>query len=417
MIKKKIYENGLTVILEPMPYMKSASAGIYIRSGSVYETKETNGIAHFIEHMLFKGTSRRSAQQISEEADDLGGTLNAYTAEECTCIYIKVLAEQISKALDLILDIAGDPLFDKADIENEKKVIIEEIASANDDPEDAAQEVLMSNMFREHPVGMPVLGNRKNVSSFSREDISSFYSKHFQPERMVISVAGAIDENEVFSVIEKSRFANENGEKESDIKAGHAEINGGYFYSKRDTGQLQLVAGWPAVSLFDEKMYAFTLLAGILGSDGSSRLFRRLREEKGLVYNVDASTLFYEENGVFLVNTSFSAENTDTICRIMREEINDIIENGVTERELSRTKRNIISAMKLETESTMSVMSRYGKSELFRTKYTDEEIFEKYMVVSNEDIKEAARFAFGNPEKEAVAVVGETHKRKISILR
>lgn len=161
MTKKYKLSNGLSVVLNKMEHMKSVSMGIFVKSGSIYENKSSNGISHFIEHMLFKGTKNRTAEKISEESDRLGGNLNAYTAEECTCIYIKVLSEEDEKALDLIMDIAANPVFSETAIENEKKVIIEEIASADDNPEDAAQEILMSNMFRDHPVGMPVLGSMK----------------------------------------------------------------------------------------------------------------------------------------------------------------------------------------------------------------------------------------------------------------
>lgn len=407
MIEKYTLDNGLKVVLNSMPFMKSVSIGIFIKSGSVYETFENNGIAHFIEHMLFKGTKNRTARQISEESDEMGGTLNAYTGEECTCLYMKVLSSDVSEALELLFDVACNPVFDEDAIENEKKVILEEIASADDNPEDAAQEMLMSNMFRNHPVGMPVLGNAKNVMSFKKRDIRAFYDERYTAGNMVLSISGNFDVQNVKNIISNSDIAKKQHGTNDRINTYKAEICPGVYYSRRDIGQLQLVAGYPCVSRYDEHIYAFVLLSGILCGDGSSRLFRRLREENGLVYNVDASAMEYADTGVFMINTGFSAENTDKVISVMKNEIMDILQNGAEEAELARAKRNMSAASELESESTMSMMSILGKRMLYNIDLTSDEIRQKYMNVTNEDIKEAAKIAFADKTKEAVAVVGD----------
>ncbi len=407
MTKKYKLSNGLSVVLNKMEHMKSVSMGIFVKSGSIYENKSSNGIAHFIEHMLFKGTKNRIAEKISEESDRLGGNLNAYTAEECTCIYIKVLSEEAEKALDLIMDIAANPVFSETAIENEKKVIIEEIASADDNPEDAAQEILMSNMFRDHPVGMPVLGSIENVKSFTKKNIEDFYNARFIPENIVISVSGNFNEHKVEKAIEESTLAKRKNISQSNDNQKEAKIFGGTYSCYRDIGQIQLVAGYPCVARHDERLYSFLLLAGILSGDSSSRLFRALREENGLVYNVDASVEEYENCGLFVVNTSFSAENTEKVFAIIKKEMNDILENGVNDRELERTKKNIITSIKLDSEGTMSTMSVWGKRMLYGLSNTDEGVIEKYMSVTNEDIKKAAEFAFSNKDNVAIAVIGD----------
>ena len=410
MTQKYTLDNGMRVVLNSMPYMKSVSIGIFIKSGSVYESEHNNGIAHFIEHMLFKGTTNRTALKISEETDELGGTLNAYTAEECTCLYIKVLAEDTLHALDLLFDIALNPVFEAEAIENEKKVILEEISGAEDNPEDAAQEMLMSNMFKCHPVGMPVLGSEKNVLSFNRDALIEFYRKNYIPENMVVSVAGCFDETKIIDIIREKTKSLEKSTFIYHEPTVPAVISGGVYRCERDIGQLQLVAGYPCASRFDESLYAFILLSGILSGDSSSRLFRRLREENGLVYNVDASAMEYASTGAFVLSTGFSAENADKVISIMRSEINDILQNGVTQAELARTKRNIIAAFELESESTMSVMSIWGKRMLYGIELDNSDIKDKYMRVTVDDVKQAAISAFADKAKEAVAVVGDCGK-------
>lgn len=399
--------NGLRVVLEPMPYMRSVSMGIYVDCGSAYENKLNNGISHFVEHLLFKGTKNRTAEMISEEADELGGTLNAYTAEECVCLYIKVLKNDVKRAFDLLCDVATDPIFDEEAIENEKRVIIEEILSADDNPEDAAQEMLMSGMLPNHPIGMPVLGNVENVESFNKRKLESFYKAHFVPQSMVLSIAGCFDENEMLSLINNSSLACLSKKEMNNTVHAKAEFSSGTFISQRDIGQLQLVAGFPCVSRHDDALCAFVLLAGVLAGDGSSRLFRGLREQNGLVYNVDATVAEYRDMGVFLINTAFSAENANAVSKIVNDQIKDVIKNGVSSKELERAKRSVITALELETEGTMSQMSANGKAVLFGIDCNVENLRRKYMNVTNEDIISAARSAFLSGKAKAVALVGD----------
>ncbi len=407
MIKKYTSENGMRAVLNPMPYMKSVSIGIFIKSGSVYETPQNNGIAHFIEHMLFKGTTKRSAGQISHESDELGGALNAYTAEECTCIYIKVLASDIENALDLLFDIAFDPVFDEDAIENEKKVILEEISGAEDNPEDAAQEMLMANMFESHPVGMPVLGNAENVMSFTRDDIYRFYKERFVPQNMLISVAGCFNEEHVQTLISAKTEAYKRNEGFEASFMNKATVHGGIYKNRRDIGQLQLVAGYPCVSRFDDRLCAFIFLSSILSGDSSSRLFRRLRDENGLVYGVDATVMEYDNTGVFMISTGFSPENADKVISIIREEINDILVNGISEEELRRTRRSLVTGLELDAEGTMSLMSLEGKRELYNIKYDAEGMKHRYLNITANDVLEAAKYAFTDGKKEAVAIIGD----------
>ncbi len=407
MIKKYTLENGMRAVLNEMSYMKSVSIGIFIKSGSVYETPKNNGIAHFIEHMLFKGTKKRSADRISHESDELGGALNAYTAEECTCLYIKVLADDIENALDLLFDIAFDPVFDPNAIENEKKVILEEIYGAEDNPEDSAQEMLMANMFRGHPVGMPVLGSAENVMGFTGESLVKFYKDRFVPQNMLISVAGRFKEDDVQALINgKIKAYRRNTELLTPVLSG-AEVHGGVYRNRRDIDQLQMVAGYPCVSRFDDRLPAFIFLSSILSGDSSSRLFRRLRDENGLVYGVDATVMEYDTTGVFMISTGFSPDNADKVISIIRNEINDILQNGITEEELRRTKRSLVTGLELDAEGTMSLMSIEGKRELYNVKYDAEGMKQRYLDVTANDVWEAAKYAFEDGAKEAVAIIGD----------
>ncbi len=415
---KQILPNGLTLVLNPMPHMKSVSMGIFIKCGSAYETKENNGISHFIEHLLFKGTKNRTAKQISEEADELGGSLNAYTSEECICLYLKVLERDGAQALDLLCDIACNPVFDSDAIENEKKVISEEIAGAEDNPEDAAQEMLMAAILPYHPVGMPVLGNEKNVNSFTRGQITEFYNSRFVPGNMVVSISGCFDGVEMEAAVKASALAQAKNEDKPSLNCNDTQISGGLSKECRDIGQLQLVAGYPCVSRHDSRLYSFVVLSGILGGDGSSRLFRRLREENGLVYSVDATVAEYDDVGVFVINTAFSAENADSVRKIISGEINDIMNGNVTEQELERTKRNIIISLELEEEGTMSTMSINGKRTLYGLSEDTGEIEAKYNKITCEDVVNAARCVFGDANKEAVAIVGDCKNiKKYSLIK
>lgn len=396
-------------MVTPMPYMRSASAGIFIRSGSVYETEQNNGIAHFIEHMLFKGSRTRTAEQIAEESDRLGGTLNAYTAEECTCIYIKTLGEDVKAALELIADIACQPVFDPEAIEKEKNVVQEEIINAEDNPEDAVQEMLMKNMFSNHPVGQPVLGSAENVQGFDAESLRRFYEERYSAENMLISVAGNVEPEEIRRLLDASPLARVPAGKQGDreTRPKGAPCGSGIFYSFRDVEQLQMVAGYPCVDRRDDRLFAFLLLSQILSGDSSSRLFRRLREDHGLVYNVDAAAAEYEDTGVFLITTGFSPSNYGKVTRIIREEILDILENGILPGELDRAKRTTQTALILEQESTSSVMSVAGKRGIFRVEMTGEEVLRRIDALTCEEVRAAAQLAFGDPGREAVALVGD----------
>ena len=409
---KYYLENGVQVILNPMPHMRSAAAGVFIRSGSIYETPDNNGIAHFIEHMLFKGTKNRSLQQIAEESDRLGGNLNAYTCEEYTCIYMKVLEEDVFQAVDLLTDIACNPVFEESALENEKNVVLEEIINAEDNPEDAVQEMLMRNMFRSHPVGQPVLGSAENVLHFCSEKVREFYKKQYCAENVLISIAGKFEPEKIVQAIEASALKYMPRGRRAYLETC-ADTAGGVFYRFRDVEQMQLAVGYPCVSRYDPRLFSFTVLAQILSGDTSSRLFRRLREENGLVYNVDATAVEYDDTGAFIISTGFSPENYERVTEIIRQEAEDLLHNGASQEEVERSKRNICVSLQLEQEGTSSVMSIAGKRGLFGIDFTTDEAVVKIQNVSRNEIFAAAQFAFGNRDKEAIALVGDGKAVKI----
>lgn len=402
-MKKTTLPNGLRILTEQTPWRKSASMGVWIACGSRYETPENAGAAHFIEHMLFKGTINKTAKQIAEETDSIGGALNAFTAKEYTCVHTHALTEHVNTAFETIAQMLTVPLFSPTDIELEKGVIIEEINMYEDSPEDLCLDTLYSHIWR-GMLGSNILGTVQTVSAATRKTLLTFKEKMYVPERMVVSICGNFDEESFLQLCEKY-FA---GLKNTSfpLQSTPEPFESGLIRKKKDFEQTQLCVGFPGPPLESSEKYCLSLLLNILGSSSSSRLYQRLREELGLVYSVDAFSAGHIGNGFVGINAAVSRKSEkqaiEEIFRVLEE-----FKKGVTEKELLRAKNSYRSSLLMGMESSGAVASHMASSELLQNKILPiDEISQKISGVTLEQICTLSERLFDR-SKMALCAVGK----------
>ena len=314
-------ENGVSIVMEQMEWVRSVSLGIFIKNGSINENETTNGISHFIEHMLFKGTKTRTSKQIAEEMDNIGGQLNAFTSKEYTCYYARVLDTHIDKAIDVLTDMLFNSKFDDMDIEKEAKVILEEIDMYEDSPEDTVFATLQKEVFKNTPFGYGVLGTKKNVSRFKRQDFIDYMNKKYTGENIVVAIAGNFDKqrvlNDIKSKMEKIPKGSPN--KEADKKYLYVPTKIKQF---KEIEQLHLLIGFEGISLKDKNNYAMSLLNTILGGGMSSILFQKIREEQGIAYSIYSYNSSYINNGIFNIYVGLNKNQLKNTLNIITNELN-----------------------------------------------------------------------------------------------
>ncbi len=378
-------ENGLRIVLEKIPASKTCSLGVWIASGSSYETPETAGTSHFIEHILFRGTNKRSALDIAVEMDEIGGILNAYTAREMTCFYAHTLTEHTPKALDIICDMIMNPRLDEADIELEKGVIKEEIAMYEDSPEDLCADVFYENVWKGSMLGANILGTVQTVDSVTKESLKAHLEKFYVPERMVVSIGGNFDEKAALDICKKY-FSSMSGTG-FELNPASAEYFHGITRIKKELMQNQLIIGFPCVSLCDKKREAALLISSILGSSSSSRLFQHIREKLGLVYSVDSAVVSYLKTGIFTVCMGLSEKSEKKAVSEALKIISEFSES-VTEKELARAKEQSVASFVMNLENVSARASRNGRNVLLYNKVTPEDdIINRIRAVTLEEIR------------------------------
>lgn len=381
-------DNGLRIAICKSEYAKTCSMGIWVASGSCYETPETAGTSHFIEHMLFRGTHRRSALDIAVEMDEIGGILNAYTAKEMTCFYAHTLTEHMPKALDIICDMITDPELSAEDVELEKGVIKEEIAMYEDSPEDLCADTYYENIWAGSMLGSNILGTPETVDSVTVEKLRDHMARFYVPERTVISFSGNFDEEKAIEIC-KSYFSHKKNTG-FEINSVSAEYKPGITVVKKDFMQNQLILGFPGISLTDSRRHTVSLISSILGSASSSRLFQRIREELGLVYSVDTAGVSHLDTGVFIVCMGLSKNSEKKAISETLEIIADFPQT-VTEKELERAKEQLVASFVMGLESVSSVASRNGRNVLLYGKIiSEDEIIEKIRAVTLDDLMQTA---------------------------
>ncbi|MCY7904816.1 insulinase family protein [Bacillus inaquosorum] len=392
MIKRYTCQNGVRVVLENNPTVRSVAIGVWIGTGSRHETPEINGISHFLEHMFFKGTSTRSAREIAESFDRIGGQVNAFTSKEYTCYYAKVLDEHANYALDVLADMFFHSTFDENELKKEKNVVYEEIKMYEDAPDDIVHDLLSKATYGNHSLGYPILGTEETLASFNGDSLRQYMHDYYTPDRVVISVAGNISDSFIKDV--EKWF----GSYEAKGKATGLEKP--EFYTekltrKKETEQAHLCLGFKGLEVGHERIYDLIVLNNVLGGSMSSRLFQDVREDKGLAYSVYSYHSSYEDSGMLTIYGGTGANQLQQLSETIQETLATLKRDGITSKELENSKEQMKGSLMLSLESTNSKMSRNGKNELLLGKHkTLDEIINELNAVNLERVNGLARQLF-----------------------
>lgn len=409
MFKKKLLNNGLRLVYENIPYVRSVSVGIWIGTGSRNENIKNNGISHFIEHMLFKGTDNRSAKEIAEGIDAIGGQINAFTGKECTCYYTKTLDTHLDISLDILSDMLFKSKFSSGDIKVEKKVVVEEIGMYEDSPEELVHDIFSEMVWSGNPLGYPILGTQKCIDRFSKKMIDQYMEENYTPYNTVVSVAGNFDEEQLIDKVEKY-FGNWSNSKECDRKYLPAQYRTDKVIREKDTEQVHLCMGFEGIEHGDDRVYSLLALNNIFGGGMSSRLFQKIREEKGLVYSIYSYPSTYKTAGLFMIYAGMNPEYLQTVIDLTRKEIDLLIQKGITGDELNKSKEQLKGNYILGLESTTSRMNSIGKAELMLGRInTPEEVLNKMDRITMDNIREVIDMTF-KYEKLSISAVGNLKK-------
>lgn len=404
--------NGVRVITEAMPHVRSVSVGIWIGSGSRRETGEYNGISHFIEHMLFKGTSRRSAEDIARSVDSIGGNLDAFTAKELVCFNTKVLDEHLSLAFDVLTDLVLHPLFREEDIEKEKGVILEEIKMEADSPDYLVHEIFSSNFWKDHPLGKPILGTPQTVKRFDQEMIRSFYRSVYAPSNLIVTAAGNLTHDGLVALAREHLESLEPaGAPPADhVPATHARIA---LRNKKALEQVHLCLGVPSYPLPHQERFACYVLNTLLGGGMSSRLFQNIRERQGLAYAVFSELNPYRDTGCLSIYAGTSIESARKVVESIMKEFRDLKEKAVADEELRRAKDHLKGSLMLSLESTSSRMSNLARQELYFGRFFSlDELVKSIESVTAGDVQRIAQ-TFFDPRQIALTVLGNLENFRI----
>jgi predicted Zn-dependent peptidase len=398
-------KNGVRVISEEMGHVRSVSLGVWIRTGSRRETSEENGISHFIEHMLFKGTKNRSAEEIARSVDSIGGGLDAFTAKEMVSYNTKVLDEHLPVAFDVLADMVRNPLFREEDIEKEKGVILEELKMEVDNPEYLLHDIFSSNFYKDHPLGKPIIGSKDTIRGFDREMIGSYFQRYYSPSNILITAAGNLNHAQLVELA-RQHFEDLpiNGKLAPEVApVPHARL---VFRNKTSLEQTHLYMGVPAYPFPHELRFACYTLNTILGGGMSSRLFQNIREKQGLAYAVYSELSMYRDTGCMAIYAGTAVETCRQVIDSIVKEFRELKENLVPAEELRRAKDNLKGSFMLGLESTSSRMGNLARQDLyFQRFFTLDEMLESIEAVTAEQVQKIAR-EFFNPKNITLAVLG-----------
>jgi predicted Zn-dependent peptidase len=400
MFHKTVLDNGIRIVSHELPGNRSVSLGIWVENGSRHESEPENGISHFIEHLLFKGTERRSAAQIAEEMDAVGGVINAFTSKENTCYYAKVLDENLPLAIDLLSDIFLHSSFEADEIERERSVILQEISQAEDTPDDYVHDLFNLDFFQDHPIGWPICGRQETVNGFRRQDIVSFFKSRYRPERVVVAAAGNIRHTDLVDEMAARLGAIDGAmlEKIPSLRGETVpEMASGVYPHRKPLEQVHLCLGMAGIHQSHPKRYAGYVLNTLLGGGMSSRLFQEIREKRGKAYSVYSFSSSYKDVGYLGVYAGTSLDATEEVVELIVGELKKIAADGITDAELQRTQGQLVGSTMLGLESTDSWMSHVARNEIyFGQAVTTEEICRQLRAVSRADVIELARELFQN---------------------
>jgi predicted Zn-dependent peptidase len=406
-IRKQKFDNGLVLITEPMRTLRSVALGVWMKRGSRHETPEQNGISHFIEHLLFKGTETRTAQDIALIVDSVGGQMDAFTTKEYTCFYFKVLDEHVDIAVDLLSDIIRHPRFSPEEIEKERKVIYEEIKMVDDTPDELVYDIFSASFWHNHPLGRPIQGTQRSVSRMDLEMLTRFFRDSYQPANLMITAAGNLDHARLVDDIGKAFEPIRNTSSPVVIKPPTTSA-AVVVREKKELGQLHLCLGVPCFGAPPERRYREYVLNTLLGGTMSSRLFQHIREERGLAYSVFSSVNSFLDSGNLLVYAATSPESGREVLDLVLQEFRKLKEGPVRERELQMSRDHLKGSLMLSLESSSSRMSNLARQEFYYGRqFTVNEILAGIDSVTREQVLDLSHEIF-NPSSCTLAVLGQT---------
>jgi len=404
-IERQVLPNGIRIVTERMPHVRSVAVGVWIGTGSREETLQQTGISHFIEHMVFKGTKNRTAEQIARSADSIGGGLDAFTSKEVVSYNIKVLDEHLPQAFDVVADLVRNPLFEPKDIEKEKGVILEELKMEVDNPEYLLHELFSSHFWKGHALGRSILGTAQTIKSFDRDMVERYYRHVYSPANIVVTAAGSLSHRQLVGLTTKHL---------GDLKArpfrpvdavpqAHAPM---VFRDKKNLEQVHLYVGVPSIPMPHESRFAAYILNAILGGGMSSRLFQNIREKQGLAYSVYSDLSLYRDAGCMVVYAGTSTKNAEKVVKSIVSELHEAASTAVTTEELRRAKDHLKGSIVLGLESTSSRMANLARQETYFHRFMSmDEMLERIENVTAAEVQALAQ-QFFDPKQMALAMLG-----------
>jgi predicted Zn-dependent peptidase len=411
-LRRTVLPNGLIVLTERMEHLRSVAMGVWIKSGSRCEPAETNGISHFVEHMVFKGTRSRTAQSIAREMDAIGGNLDAFTSKETICFNVKSLGEHVPIALDVLSDLVLNPVFARPEIERERGVILEEIKIDEDNPDVLVHELFMQNFWKGHPLGKPILGTTETVGRLAQEQLFAYHSDRFHAGNIVFSAAGNLDHDQFTAAVAEKFSSLALGSTPNDLSAPapSARI---LLRNKKSLEQVQICLGVPAPPITDENRFATLILNTVLGGGMSSRLFQTIREERGMAYSVYSDLSPYRDTGTLCVYAGTSAGKVMEVVDLIVTEFRKLKDTPLTEEELTRAKDQVKGNVLLGLESSNSRMANLARQEMyFRHFFTVDEVIARLDQVTAEGVQAMAQRLFDS-DKIAITLLGRLEGLKL----
>ena len=407
-VRRTVLPGGLRVVTEHMPGVRSASVGVWVGVGSRDEQASVAGAAHFLEHLLFKATPTRTALDIAQVVDGIGGELNAFTSREHTCFYAHVLDEDLPLAIDIVSDVVLRGKCRSSDVDVERQVVLEEIAMRDDDPEDLLGDEFLAALFGDHPVGRPVIGSTESIEAMTRTQLHSFHVRRYTPERMVVAVAGNVDHDDTVELVRRAFDGHlVGGAEPAPRRTGRlrARTAPALTVLERDSEQAHLCVGVRGLGRHEGHRWALSVLNTAVGGGLSSRLFQEIREERGLAYSVYSSVDTFADTGAFSVYAGCQPENLADVTTLVREVLTQVASNGITDAEVARAKGSIRGGMVLGLEDSSSRMHRIGRQELsYGSHRTISETLRRIDAVTTEEVSEVAAMLLSRPF--AASVVG-----------
>ena len=411
-INRQVYPNGLTLVTERMPNLRSVALGVWMRRGSRHEAADQNGISHFIEHLLFKGTETRTAREIALIIDSVGGQMDAFTTKEYTCFYFKVLDEHLDTAVDLLTDIIRRPRFSPEEIEKERKVIFEEIKMVEDTPDELVYDLFSEAFYQGHALGRPIQGTVESVSNMKPEGLISFFKDAYQPGNILITAAGNLDHDHLADSMGKAFEAMDTGggAPRDAAPKGQAAVR---LREKKELGQLHLCLGVPGLPMNDERRYAAYVMNTVLGGTMSSRLFQNIREQRGLAYAVFSSANSYIDTGYLMVYAATSPESGREVTDLILQEFRLLKKEPVEAKELQLAKDNLKGGLMLSLESSGSRMSNLARQEIYFGRQASlSDVLTSIDRVTSEEIQDLSMQLL-DQERCALAILGQTSEMRV----